>query len=93
MSLNIKNPRVHELAKQAARVTGRTQTGAIEEALERLLADYGADPVAAAARHKFDVVHGIVAAYQAQGRAVGPETRPEILTVEDLYDERTGLPA
>lgn len=47
MSLNIKNERVHELARQAARLTGKSQTGAIEEALERLLAERGRDPEAA----------------------------------------------
>ncbi|MBX7069681.1 MAG: type II toxin-antitoxin system VapB family antitoxin, partial [Microthrixaceae bacterium] len=44
MGLNIKNEYVHELARRAATATGKTQTGAIEEALERLLAAYGADP-------------------------------------------------
>lgn len=39
MGLNIKNDRVHELAREAARRTGRNQTSAIELALERLLAD------------------------------------------------------
>lgn len=55
MSLNIKNPHVHELAREAARVTGKTQTGAIEEALERLLLAYGADPVRARAQAKVDL--------------------------------------
>lgn len=40
MGLNIKNERVHELARRAAKCTGRTQTGAIELALEKLLAEY-----------------------------------------------------
>ena len=39
MSLNIKNPRVHQLAREAAQRTGLTQTGAIELALERLLTE------------------------------------------------------
>ena len=39
MSLNIKNERVHELAREAARRTGKSQTRVIEEALEKLLAD------------------------------------------------------
>lgn len=37
MSLNIKNPRVHLLAREAARRTGTTQTSVIEHALERYL--------------------------------------------------------
>lgn len=40
MSLNIKNERVHALAREAAELTGTTQTGAIEQALERLIAEH-----------------------------------------------------
>ena len=88
MSLNIKNERVHQLAKEAARVTGKSQTGAIKEALERLLRDYGADPVRAEAARKVDAVRRIVAEYQADlGRS-----NPGLMTIEDLYDESTGLP-
>jgi antitoxin VapB len=39
VSLNIKNERVHAMAREAARRTGRTQTGAIQLALEKLLAE------------------------------------------------------
>lgn len=88
MGLNIKNPRVHELAKAAARVTGKSQTRAIEEALERLLAAYGSDPVEARTRAKVEVVTGIVADYVADG---GDERR-RVRRIEDLYDESTGLP-
>jgi antitoxin VapB len=42
MSLNIKNERVHALAREAARRTGATQTSAIEQALEHLLASLDA---------------------------------------------------
>ncbi|BBH18117.1 hypothetical protein Back2_24040 [Nocardioides baekrokdamisoli] len=42
MSLNIKNQRVHDLARRAAVLEGTTQTGAIEVALERLIADHDA---------------------------------------------------
>ncbi|MGC5167949.1 type II toxin-antitoxin system VapB family antitoxin [Luteimicrobium sp. DT211] len=37
MSLNIKNEHVHELAREAARLTGQTQTSVIERALEEFL--------------------------------------------------------
>lgn len=87
MGLNIKNPRVHELAKQAAAVTGKSQTGVIEEALIALLASYDADPRASAAAAKIDAVRPLIEAY------VGDPGRPsEIRTVSDLYDEPTGLP-
>lgn len=42
MSLNIKNERVHALAREAARRTGTSQTSAIEVALTRYLDDLGA---------------------------------------------------
>lgn len=38
MALNIKNERVHELAREAARRSGTTQTSALETALERYVA-------------------------------------------------------
>ena len=88
MSLNIKNAHVHELARQAAQVTGKSQTGAIEEALERLLAAYDADPGEPRARAKADLVAGLVAEYVDDP---GDESRG-VRRVEDLYDESTGLP-
>jgi antitoxin VapB len=88
MGLNIKNERVHELARQAARLTGKSQTGAIEEALETLLRAYGADPTEARISRKIDAVRGLVAAYVAD-RGNGER---EIDRVEDLYDDTTGLP-
>lgn len=88
MGLNIKNERVHELAREAARVTGKSQTGAIEEALARLLEAYGADPAGARAARKVDVVRKLVADYQQDPGVIG-----EPSTVEELYDDRTGLPS
>jgi antitoxin VapB len=88
MGLNIKNQHVHDLARAAAEVTGKSQTGAIEEALERLLEAYGADPQAARAQRKLDMVQEILVDYRRDpGR-----TTPEIRAIEDLYDDATGLP-
>lgn len=85
MGLNIKNERVHRLAREAARVTGRTQTGAIEEALVKLLREYAVDPEEARTAPVVDRVLKIAAEWQADpGRGS--------LRVEDLYDEATGLP-
>ncbi|WP_232678060.1 type II toxin-antitoxin system VapB family antitoxin [Nocardioides sp. R-C-SC26] len=84
MSLNIKNPRVHELAREAARRTGKTQTSVIEEALEQLLRglpdeDSRADRAWAWYRR------------MAAGRT--DEERVALRAAEgDLYDE-DGLPA
>lgn len=88
MSLNIKNQRVHDLAREAARVTGKTQTGAIEEALQRMLKEYGADPDAAEHERKLKRLNEILAWFDANP---GDPDR-EIKTIEDLYDEETGLP-
>lgn len=88
MGLNIKNERVHALAREAARLTGKSQTGAIEEALERLLAAYDTDPSQLRARAKADVVHRLVADYVADPG----DDRPAVSRVEDLFDPSTGLP-
>ncbi|WP_154792415.1 type II toxin-antitoxin system VapB family antitoxin [Occultella kanbiaonis] len=78
MSLNIKNERVHALAREAAERTGRTQTGAIEFALERLLATLPERDERGGARidRLLDDLRG----------RLGDDT----LTTDDLYDE-TGL--
>lgn len=88
MGLNIKNERVHALAREAAAITGKSQTGAIEEALQRLLAAYGADPEEGRRAVKIDLAHDIARRY----REIGVEGEPAIRAVEDLYDSSTGLP-
>lgn len=88
MGLNIKNERVHELARRAAALTGRSQTGAVEEALELLLRTHGEDPAAARRQQKIDLVRSLAVAYQAEPGVEGREIR----TVEDLYDDSVGLP-
>lgn len=87
MGLNIKNKRVHELAREAARLSGRSQTGAIEAALELLLRELGADPTNVRTRQRLDVVRGIALDYAADA---GDE-HPTVRRVEDLYDDQ-GLP-
>lgn len=88
MGLNIKNERVHDLARQASAVTGKTQTGAIEEALELLLRSYDADPDRVRTRRTIDAVHVLVADYAADPGVA----HPEIVSVDDLFDSRSGLP-
>ncbi|WP_158604413.1 type II toxin-antitoxin system VapB family antitoxin [Nocardioides mangrovicus] len=89
MGLNIKSERVHQLAKDAAARTGKTQTGAIEEALEMLLRRHGADPEQvelARRRERIDVI-------LAEMHAEVPDPDRAIETTDDLYDPETGLPA
>ena len=88
MSLNIKNERVHELAREAARVTGKTQTGAIEEALVKLIEEYGVDPDRRVRMRKLARIGRVLAEIDA----VPADPDQEIMTIEDLYDPETGLP-
>lgn len=83
MGLSIKNERVDALAREAAALTGLTQTGAIEEALIRLLQAYDVDPAAALDAATIAAVREIAAAFRET-----PTTVPlsQIRAVEDLYD-------
>lgn len=87
MGLNIKNERVHALAREAARVTGKTQTSAIEEALILLLAEYGEDPAETERQRRIQAIleHGAPWVEPAAGEDV-------IRSDHDLYDPETGLP-
>lgn len=89
MSLNIKNERVHELARRAAAATGKSQTGAIEAALTRYLEALGEHPADAQRQAKADVLRGLLAEIDAELAHTQPGA---IGRVEDLYDEQTGLP-
>ena len=85
MSLNIKNERVHALAREAARRTGRSQTSVIEDALLRLLADLeGPQELDRRRASSEAIAHAF--------RARLSETDLQQLTADTLYDER-GLPA
>ena len=52
MSLNIKNERVHDLAREAAQRTGQSQTRVIEVALLEYLAHFKVDLVDRRARSR-----------------------------------------
>lgn len=83
MSLNIKNDRVHDLARRAARLSGATQTGAIEEALSRYLVELEAEGDDGR-RARVDL---ILADMRVR---ITDDDAP--LSTDDLYDE-AGLPA
>lgn len=85
MSLNIKNERVHELAREAARRTGKTQTSVIEEALERLLAELDRASADELRRKRVDY---LLADMHAR---ITDEDRATMST-DVLYDKETGLP-
>lgn len=86
MSLNIKNPRVHELARAAAQATGRTQTAAIEEALERYLAEVTGEQSGARRDERADSLLSDIRG------SLGPQASNLGAAIDDLYDETTGLP-
>ncbi|HHW83379.1 MAG TPA: type II toxin-antitoxin system VapB family antitoxin [Actinomycetales bacterium] len=76
--MNIKDPRVHEMAHRLARLQGTTATGAVRSALEEALA-----------RELAQHVDRDAALTRLQARVAG--STAEWLTDEDLYDEE-GLP-
>ena len=82
MGLNIKNGRVHELARILSQSCGKTMTAVIEEALEEKLTRLERDRE----------MPGKVAWLEARLKELGPP--PPDLTSDhsDLYDE-DGLPA
>jgi antitoxin VapB len=91
MSLNIKNERVHALAREAARRTGKTQTSVIEEALRRLLAEWDDEPTDAEVDRRWAKLKVRIAASNQAWRALPDDQRVEF-SEEDLYDPETGLP-
>lgn len=87
MGLNIKNAQVHALAREVARRTGTTQTSAIEEALERRLADLAdADEEAARRRRLYRLMDEIEAETTDEQRVATRAVQDE------MYDD-SGLPA
>lgn len=78
--LNIKNPRVYQLARRASEITGLSMTGVIEEALERLLASHGEDATDAAVSARVDKVERLVAAYNED-----PGALTGAVEVEELF--------
>ena len=87
MSLNIKSERVHQLAREAARVTGKSQTSVIEEALVRLLADHDRGRQMEERRRR---VHQLLEEIDATMTVERQGNIQEAMN--ELYDDETGLP-
>jgi len=84
-TLNIKNPRVYELAHELAQATGTSMTSAIEVALEQMLERV---------QQRQQMVRD---ADQAEIEAIIARTAPLLRDLPAdptafLYDEQTGLP-
>lgn len=90
MGMNIKNERVHALARRAAEVTGQSQTSAIEQALVLLLREHDADPVTVDRDRRLRRLVDIGS--ELRDSSTDPAAGSGPRRVEDLYDERTGLP-
>jgi len=82
MGLNIKNERVHELARILSQATGKTMTAVIEEALEEKLTRLERDRE----------MPGKIAWIEARLKELGPPSAGLTSDHSDLYDEH-GLPA
>lgn len=83
--MNIKKPRVHELARTAADRTGLSQTRVVEAALEQYLNSLEGPVDADERRRRAEAILRDIDARMTPRLRVG-------LTTEDLYDEQ-GLPA
>lgn len=82
MSLNIKKERVHELAREAAAVTGQSQTSVIETALERYLAELRRDGELSPRTRAEAILAAVVAILTAEA------TRPTLLTALESHRVR-----
>ncbi|MGV8850667.1 MAG: type II toxin-antitoxin system VapB family antitoxin [Propionibacteriaceae bacterium] len=85
MSLNIKNERVHQLARDAAQRTGLSQTSVIEEALLQYLRRL--DDEQQAKRRRVDEILAVFDARLTDGDRAGMKA-----FMNDMYDDETGLP-
>lgn len=81
-TLNIKNPRVYELARQIADATGDSMTSVIEQAL--------ADKLQALDGQRAERLAAIDSILDEMARRLGPLDGRDPTAF--LYDEDTGLP-
>ena len=86
MSLNIKNERVHALAREAARLTGQSQTSVIERALEELLARESRESEREERRRQIEELLS-----EMHARVTDEDRARARQIMEDMYDEN-GLP-
>ena len=90
MAMNIKNERIHALAREAGRRTGTTQTSAVEAALEVYLSALPEDVAEArASDERAKKVRALVADFNAG--LTEDDRRGIRMTMRTMYDE-SGLP-
>jgi antitoxin VapB len=82
MAMNIKSERAHDLARRAARLTGSSQTAAVETALSRYLEELE--------QRDSGVENELARVLRALDARLSEEDRLALRTT-DLYDDK-GLP-
>ena len=83
MSLNIKNERTHALVRELATLRGVSQTDAVTEAVEQRLAELHRG--APDRTRTTENILRLAAEFRAHAGDID-------LSVDDLYDDETGLP-
>ncbi|MEU4013729.1 type II toxin-antitoxin system VapB family antitoxin [Microbacterium sp. NPDC028030] len=86
MSLNIKNETTHELVRRLAALTGQSQTGAVEDAVRRRLAELEQSREAEIERKR-----AAIDAVVARARLIPRTGRNTEEIMDELYDE-AGMP-
>lgn len=89
MSLNIKNPRTHDLVRELARRTGQSQTGAVEAAVSRMLDELGPHDAEPTRASRLAAARALVTAYRADLTAA---ERQRIRSADGLLYDDAGLP-
>ena len=84
MGLNIKNERTHAVVRELATLRGVSQTEAVEEAVRARLAQVAAERDK---ETRFERIMQLSRETAASLRAQGID-----LSVDELYDDETGLP-
>jgi antitoxin VapB len=81
MSLNIKNPEAHRLAQELSELTGESMATAVTEAVRERLTRLQRKGMA----ERLMAIAGDCAPRLATGPG-------KMMEIDDLYDEKTGLP-
>ena len=82
LSLNIKNPKAHKLARDVAQLTGESLAQAVITALEERKARL----------EKGNRVAKLTALADKIAARLNAPGGPKMMEIEDLYDDETGLP-
>ena len=82
MSLNIKNPKAYRLAQEVAELAGESMAQAVTTALEERKLRL----------EKEDRIAKLTAISKRIAKRLNAPGGHKMIAIEDLYDEKTGLP-